>query len=208
MNVQDHIIDHTDHAASAWAAVETPQRERLGAALGRLLGRGSAVREQVGEPAGDFRLLDRYEEAAREYLRPLGWDLRIDRAAGFANAFRPDGGCRVYFNKDETILACLLRLLWQERAGRAAWEDGVFVTVADLDDAHVAHTRDDRPPSRRRLARTLRRLDRLNLITLPRPFEPSPDAPIEILPTLTAAIPDEAIRRALERLRAANDSAE
>lgn len=184
-----------------WKRMDAPRRERLGNAIGRLLEQGILVKGPVASPDEDYRALDRQEEQARGFLRTIGWDLTIDRVLGVVQALNLGGRCRVRFNKEESIILCLLRLLFQERAGTVAWDDQIMVSVGDLYEAFNTHMGTRRPPGKQDLAAALRQFQQLKLVKLPRPFEPEPDTVIELLPTIQMALPTSALDRVAARLR-------
>lgn len=185
----------------AWQRMDAPKRERLGNAIGRLLEQGILVKGPSASPDEDYRALDRNEDPARGYLRTIGWDLAIDRGLGVVQATNLNGRCRVRFDKDESIILCLLRLLFQERAGAAAWDDQIMVSIGEMVEAFNTHVGGRRPPGKQDLAAALRHFQQLKLIKLPRPFEPEPDTVIELLPTLQMALPSTALDRVASRLR-------
>jgi nucleotide-binding universal stress UspA family protein len=184
-----------------WKRMDVPRRERLGNAIGRLLEQGILVKGPVASPDEDYRALDRQVEQARGFLRTIGWDLTIDRVLGVVQAINLSGRCRVRFNKEESIILCLLRLLFQERAGTVAWDDQIMVSVGDLYEAFNTHMGARRPPGKQDLAAALRQFQQLKLVKLSRPFEPEPDTVIELLPTIQMALPTSALDRVATRLR-------
>ena len=185
----------------AWQQLDASRRERLGQAIGRLLEEGLLLKGAAAAPDEDYRLLDRFEHAVRGYLQVTGWDLAIDRGLGVVQATNTRGRCRVHFNKDESILLCLLRLLFHERAGKATWEDRILVSVGELNEAYMTHAVNRKPLGKQTLAGALREFQRFKLVNLPRPFEPEPDSEIELLPTLGMVMPPSAIDRVAARLR-------
>jgi hypothetical protein len=185
----------------AWKRMDAPRRERLGNAIGRLLEQGILVKGPAALPDEDYRALDRFEDQARGYLRTIGWDLIIDRGLGVAQATNLNGRCRVRFDKEESIILCLLRLLFQERAGAVSWDDQIMVSIGDVYEAFNTHMGSRRPPGKQDLAAALRQFQQLKLVKLPRPFEPEPDTVIELLPTIQMALPASALERVATRLR-------
>jgi hypothetical protein len=183
-----------------WSELDAAQQERLGEAVGVLLDRGFVLKGPATSPDVCFRMLDHHEAAARAYLRVIGWDLRIDRVGGFVQAVHPEGHGRVRLGKNASLLLCVLRLLYQQKAGATAWETEILVSVSDIQEAYLIHSGADRPFARQFLATTLRRFQQLSLIALPRPFDPDPDVMLELLPTLKAALPDSALERVSARM--------
>ncbi len=183
-----------------WSELDAARQEQLGEAVGRLLDRGFVLKGPATAPDVGYRMLDHHEEAARAYLRVIGWDLRIDRLGGFVQAVHPEGHGRVRLGKNASLLLCVLRLLYQERAGGTAWESEVLVSVSEIQEAYLMHSGADRPFARQFLGTTLRRFQQLGLTALPRPFDPEPDVRLELLPTLAAALPDSALERVAARV--------
>lgn len=185
---------------SLWNELDAAGQERLGHAIGRLLERGFLLKGSATNPDADFRTLDHQEEAARAYLRVIGWDFRVDRINGFVQSVHPDGHGRVRLGKNASLLLCVLRLLYQQRAGTAVWDSEVLVSVSEIQESYLSYAGTDRPFAKQFLAGTLRRFHQLGLVVLPRPFEPAPDAALELLPTLSAALPDSALERVAARI--------
>ncbi len=183
-----------------WHELDANQQERLGTAIGNLLDGGFLLKGPATNPALDYRMLDHHEQAARAYLRVMGWDLHIDRVGGFVQAVHPEGHGRVRLGKNASLLLCVLRLLYQQKAGGSVWEAEVLVSVGELQETYLMHSGADRPFARQFLGTTLRRFHHLGLLALPRPFEPDSDVVMELLPTLTAALPDAALERVAARI--------
>ena len=183
-----------------WSEMDAAGRERLGEAIGRLLDQGFLLKGPATAPDTGYRMLDHHEEAARSYLRVMGWDLRIDRVGGFVQAVHPEGHGRVRLGKNASLLLCVLRLLYQQRAGGMAWEAEVLVSLSDIQAAYLLHSGADKPFARHFLETTLRKFQHLGLVALPRPFEAEPQTVLELLPTLKAALPDSALERVAARM--------
>jgi hypothetical protein len=126
--------------------------------------------------------------------------LRIDRAGGFAQAVHPEGHGRVRLGKNASLVLCVLRLLYQQRAGGSAWEAEVLVSVSEIQEAYLLHSTNDKPFARQFLETTLRRFQHLGLVALPRPFDAEPQMALELLPTLKAALPESALERVSARM--------
>ena len=109
-----------------WSELDAARQERLGVAIGKLLDRGFILKGPATAPDAGYRLLDHHEHAARGYLRLMGWDLRIDRVGGFVQAVHPEGHGRVRLGKNASLLLCVLRLLYQQRAGADRLGSGGF----------------------------------------------------------------------------------
>jgi hypothetical protein len=183
-----------------WSELDASGQERLGEAIGRLLNLGFLLKGSLTAPETGYRMLDHYEEAARSYLRVIGWDLRIDRVGGFVQAVHPEGHGRVRLGKNASLVLCVLRLLYQQRAGANAWQAEVLVTVSEVQEAYLLHSGADKPLARHFLETTLRKFQHLGLVALPRPFDAEPQTAIELLPTLKAALPDSALERVAAKM--------
>jgi len=184
----------------SWQELDAARQEQLGEAIGRLLERGFVLKGSATAPNPLFRILEHNEEAARLYLRVIGWDLQIDRTSGFVQAVHPEGQGRVRLGKQASLLLCLLRLLYQQRADAADWDANATVEIRDIQEAYLTHASTTRPFSKQFLLTTLRRFHHLGLIALPRPFEPEADSSLELLPTLAAALPESALERVSARV--------
>lgn len=183
-----------------WSELDAAQQERLGQAIGQLLDQGFVLKGPATAPDAHFRMLDHCEEAARAYLRVMGWDLRVNRVGGFVQAVHPEGHGRVRLGKSASLLLCVLRLLYQQRAGTTAWEADALVSVSDIQESYLLHSGAEKPFPKQFLVTTLRRFQQLGLVALPRPFDPEPDVVLELLPPLAAALPDTALERVAARV--------
>ena len=163
-----------------WNRLDASRRERLGHSIGRLMEEGILLKGPAASSDEDYRLLDRHEETARGYLRTMGWDLTVDRGRGVVQASNLEGRCRVSFSKAESIVLCLLRLLFHERAATAAWEDEIIVSVGEIVEAYHTHSGDGRRLTKQDLTSALRRFGRLKLVALPRPFEPRQETGVRL----------------------------
>jgi len=174
---------------------------KLGKAVGRLLEEGIILKGPVMGQDPDFRILTREVEAARVFLQFIGWTIQVDPLQGFARAVQEEGRCAVQFTKEQSIVLCILRLLLQEKAAQATWDQDVVVSVGEVREAYLHHSGDVRPLGKAVLAQSLKYFDRLNLVELERPFEPHDMATLRILPTLYATMPPENISQVAARLK-------
>src|SRR5262249_42255750 len=92
--------------------LEPAQKERFQRVVTRLLSGeiltpGSALR-----PDSDWLFAERYPELLDAYLRLGGWRLDIDRGLRLCRAVHEEGKQRVRLNKFESLVVCLLRLIY------------------------------------------------------------------------------------------------
>ncbi|MFA6147991.1 MAG: DUF4194 domain-containing protein [bacterium] len=174
---------------------------KLGKALGKLLEAGIILKGPVMGQDPDFRILSREADAARAFLQFIGWNIQIDPLQGFARAVQDEGRCSVQFTKEQSIILCILRLLLQEKAAQATWDQDAVISLGEIREAYIHHSGDDRPLGKAVLAQSLKYFNRLNLVELERPFEPHDMATLRILPTLYATMPPENVSQVVSRLK-------
>lgn len=132
--------------------------------------------------------MEKYEDLVGEYLEIGGWKLQVDRERGVARLFHPEGSGRAHFNKEETILILVLRLLYHEDRQKASESLDAVITIGDVRERLHALL----PPpavrpflSRKNLGTRLRKLAQFQMIEfVGSSFSVEDDTSVILLPTL------------------------
>lgn len=171
--------------------------------------RGGAIR---AEPR--FLFIERHEELVSRYLEMGGWKLHLDRELGIARLYHPEGSGRVRFNKEESVLLLVLRLLYHEQKQRTSERPDAAVTVGQLRERlHALLPQAAVRPflSRKTLGTRLRRLERFRILSFEGSSYAIEDDTVLILePTLEHLISSRAVdetRARLDQLTAAPGAA-
>lgn len=86
--------------------------------------RGGAIRSNP-----IYAFLEKHEDLVSAYLALGGWRLHLDRDLGVGRLFHPEGKGRIHFNKEETTLLLVLRLVYHENRAMASETPEVAVTI-------------------------------------------------------------------------------
>jgi hypothetical protein len=182
--------------------LEPAQRQRFSQVVTRLLSGevltpGSALR-----PDTDWRFAERYSALLDGYLRLGGWRLDIDLGLRLCRAVHEAGEQRVRFNKLESLVLCMLRLLYHEQMQQVSEELRCEVQVGELRERLVQSGRPVHQLHRRALANALRRLARHSLIELGRGFSGEDAERFFVQPLIEKVLPPDRIADMYERIRA------
>lgn len=142
-----------------------------------------------------YYLITNNEEELQTIFRPLGYSIVINRTLRVAQLVNLHEWGRVEFQKYETILLLILRLLYVEkRETLSVSEQLVLVTVEEIETEYnklnLAKKLD-----RRTLEAALRTFKKYNLALAIDRLETS-SARIQILPSIMLALPEQAITKA------------
>lgn len=142
-----------------------------------------------------YYLITNNEEELQTIFRPLGYSIVINRTLRVAQLVNLHEWGRVEFQKYETILLLILRLLYVEkRETLSVSEQLVLVTVEEI-EAEYNKLNLARKLDRRTLEAALRTFKKYNLALAIDRLETS-SARIQILPSIMLALPEQAITKA------------
>jgi hypothetical protein len=135
-----------------------------------------------------YAFLEKNEDLVNAYLTLGGWRLHLDREKGTARIFHPESHGRVRFNKGETTLILVLRLLYHEQKRISSELPDPIVTVGAIrEKLHALLPAASVKPflSRRALGVWLRKLEDFRILS----FETSPylindDTRLKLYPVL------------------------
>jgi len=153
-----------------------------------IIGNLEATREK-------YYLITNHEEELQSIFRPLGYSIVINRSLRVAQLVNLHELGRVEFQKYETILLLILRLLYVEkRESLSVSEQLVLVTVEEIESEYNKLNL-PRKLDRRMLETALRTFKKYNLAIMLDRLE-STSARIQILPSVMLALPEQAITKA------------
>ena len=147
-----------------------------------------------------YYLITNNEEELQTIFRPLGYSIVINRTLRVAQLVNLHEWGRVEFQKYETILLLILRLLYVEkRETLSVSEQLVTVTVEEV-EAEYNKLNLPRKLDRRTLEAALRTFKKYNLALAIDRLENS-SARIQILSSVMLALPEQAITKAYTQTR-------
>lgn len=148
-----------------------------------------------------YYLITNNEEELQTIFRPLGYSIVINRTLRVAQLVNLHEWGRVEFQKYETILLLILRLLYVEkRETLSVSEQLVLVTVEEIETEYNKLNL-ARKLDRRTLEAALRTFKKYNLAFAIDRLEAS-SARIQILSSIMLALPEQAITKAYAQTKA------
>ena len=186
-----------------YQSLEEAKKRVFAEAVQRLQTETFVLRGESLNPDKTYRFIEQHEDMIDGYLQIAGWRLQVDRPNGIARLYHPEGRGRVSFNKSESILLCLLRLIYHERMKDITEVSDVVVTLGELQErlTHLTPKAGDYM-TKRVLRPSLRKFEHFCLIQLPDGrLNFDPDFEITILPTIDAAVHRQNIKDVSSRIR-------
>lgn len=174
-----------------WSHIPETDRSALKEVVAQLLKTG-VIFGDAGRDKQLFRLAQDYQNEIAEYFSVLSLELYPDPDQPILQARPIPGECSITakFTKDETLVVLTLwRMDDDARMERAT--EKVLVTTNDLDTRLRLYFEKIEPPSTSQMDRILIRLRQRKLIQYRKNEDRFGDSDIEILPTLSRAIPFE-----------------
>lgn len=171
------------------------EAEQLRTALNLLFTESFLIRS-IDAHAGSYRFVMANRDLVEQYLEVAGWGIRADESLGVVS-FTGPASARLNLKKDETILALVLRLLYEEKAGEIALHGERTVRRSDIQEK--LKTLAVTPFKKTRFLSLLRRFQSLRLIRVVGE-ESDPDATVVLHPSLAFALDAPAIETYEARL--------
>jgi len=185
-------------------------RDKFRQAMNRLLNECFLLKKKP-ETASDYRFVQMNADTFEGILDLLGYELIIRDDQGVITVSNQVGTGRIRFNKLESILLLILRLLYIEKMKELSQVENVIVTVEEIYDKYSLPglTR----PARALMSNALRTFKRYNLIkNLDRLDRTDPENRIQIYPSVLLAVTSQSLeemyRIAEERLNEYGGGAE
>lgn len=152
-----------------------------------------------------YTFIERHEDLIKAYLALGGWRLHLDSEQGVARLYHPEGSGRIHFNKDETILILVLRLIYHEQKQAVSESMDTVVRVGMVRERLHALL----PPSmakvflgKKIMGRTLRRLEHLQILRFDGgSFQINDETRVIVLASIEHLVSQQGIEGTQERLR-------
>ena len=179
-----------------WSDVPESDRAPMREVLAELLGRGVLLGDEGG--GRDLFLLarDHYRTHLEDYLAPLALELIVDDEHSILQARPRTESCLLLgrFDKDETLVLLALWRLYDDERGNGL-QEAVVITVDGLWATLKVYFDKIEPPEKSHIETLLARFRRHRLIRTAKPegMTQLGEMQIEILPSLSRAIPFESI---------------
>lgn len=153
-----------------------------------------------------YTFLERHEDLVNAYVALGGWRLHVDAENGVARLYHPEGSGRIHFNKEETTIVLVLRLLHHEQRKVLSESADTILRVGAIRERLHALL----PPatvkqflSRKSMGRVLRRLEHLRILRFEtNAFHLSDETQIVLLPSLEHLVSQQAVETTQARLQA------
>ena len=187
---------------SEFPKLEPAQQERFRAVATRLLSGHVLTPGGALQPDPDWRFAERNRDLIDSYLRIGGWRLDIDLGLRLCRAVHEAGEQRVRFNKLESLILCMLRLVYHEQMQQASEETRCELSVGTLRERLIQSGRPVAQLQRRAVADALRRLHRHSLIEIERGFDGQDGETVVVAPLIEKVLPPDRIAEMAERVRA------
>ncbi len=153
---------------------------------------------------------EKHEDLVNAYLSLGGWRLQLDREKGVARLYHPESRGRVRFNKFETTLILVLRILYHEQK-RVVTEslDPIITIGAIREKLHALLPAQGVRPflSKKLMGGALKNLERFQILT----FESSSfllddDSKIKLYPVLEYFVTHSTLEALEQRIKVLHDS--
>lgn len=185
-----------------FSRLEPLQTERFKAVISRLLAGEIVTPGEALRPDPDWRFAETYSDLLDGYLRMGGWRLELDRTLRLCRAIHESGQQRVRFNKLESLVLCMLRLMYHEDMQQASGRATCEVTTGAIRERLIQAGKPAHQLSRGNLAEAIRRLSRAHLVGVERGFEGTDPEKVTILPVVEKVLPPDRIQALAELTQA------
>ncbi|MHB9146664.1 MAG: DUF4194 domain-containing protein [Symbiobacteriia bacterium] len=183
----------------AYAALTQRERADLARVIHRLLTRTFLVKGKE-ETRRDFYFLERQQALVRDYLAVAGWELRLDRAFGVAQAVAPDGSGRLSLDLLETLTLLILRLIYEEKRQELSLVSDVLTTVQEVQDKYLDLRLRNRPLDRKALKQNLGLFARFDLLEPLEQDLANPETRLRLYPSILFAVKADTLAALHSRL--------
>lgn len=182
--------------------LEAAQKERFARVVSRLLAGQVLTPGSALTPDRDFSFAERYSELLDSYLRIGGWRLDLDPAQRLCRVVHQAGEQRVRFSKQESLVLCMLRLIYHEQMQRASQNMRCEVSAGELRERLIQAGKPPGQVGRRALLENLKRLSRHSLIELERGFGGEDTETFAVTPLIEKVLSADRIAELDQRVRA------
>lgn len=190
--------------AVEYAQLSAGEQALFAEAVRRLLAEGLIWRGDEGDTRA-YAFLLRRRELVAEYLQVAGWELRHDERAQVFQVVHRDGAHRRRLGRDTTVWLLLLRLIYAEKRERVELRLTRYptVTVGEVAQRYAEFFPGQAVRKKTSLDEALRTLQTLKLVRAGGGGvlrAANNDQVIELLPTLEAVVPADAVAALAARI--------
>jgi hypothetical protein len=183
------------NALSALDQLSEGERDQFRLALNLLFTEGLLVRS-IDQHARAYRFVLAHAKLCEEYLAVAGWSLRADEALGVI-AFVGPASARLRLRKNESIMALIVRLFYEEKAGEITLHGERTVRRHEIQDRFQSLTKTTLKKTP--FLTILRRLQALRLIQIAGDDD-DPEATVVLYPSLAFVINATVVEELEQRL--------
>ncbi len=186
--------------AEQFDAMEPATRERFRTVVTRLMSGAVLVRGTALRPDPDWAFTERHQYLIEDYLAFGGWKLDFNPQIGIARVVHLAGTQRAQFSKLDSIVVCMLRLLYHEQMASAALPGGCQVEVGRLRERLIGHGVPARALSVTKLRDSLRHLSRHQIVRYEPGFQGQDSESFDVLAVIERILSMETIQATRDRL--------
>ena len=186
---------------SEYPKLEAAQKERFQRVVSRLLAGQVLIPGSALTPDRDWSFAERYCELIDGYLQIGGWRLDLDPVQRLCRAVHQAGEQRVRLSKQESLVLCMLRLIYHEQMQRASENMRCEVTTGELRERLIQAGKAPTQVSKRGLLENLKRLARHSLADLERGFAGEDAETFVVTPLIEKVLSADRIVELEQRVR-------
>lgn len=187
---------------SEFPRLEEAQKERFQRVVSRLLSGQVLTPGSALTPDRDFGFVERFRDLIDGYLRIGGWRLDFDPGLRLCRAVHQAGEQRVRLSKQESLVLCILRLIYHEQMQRTSESVRCEVLVGELRERLIQAGKPPHQVGRRALLENLKRLARHSLVELDRGFGGDDAEQFVVSPLIEKVLSPDRIAELEQRVRA------
>lgn len=185
----------------AFPRLEPVQQERFAQVVTRLLSGDILTPGSALRPDGDWLFAERHRDLVDSYLRIGGWRLDIDLGLRLCRAMHESGKQRVRFSKFESLVLCVLRLVYHEQMQQVRDEERCDLSVGELRERLIQSGKPASQVTRRAIEVALRRLAKHGLVDIERGFTAEDVQRILVEPVIERVLPPDRIADIASKVR-------
>lgn len=149
----------------------------------------------------DYYFILKHEKIFQQYLSVLGYHLEINEEYGVIQLVNTQDFNRLTLRLYDSIILCLLRILYDEKKRELSLIDEVIVTVGDIQDRYMALKIRDKLIDRATMHNALYLFKRLQIIELLDRDLTREDARLVIYDSILMAVRVEDIKQVHEKIK-------
>lgn len=186
---------------SEFPKLEPADQERFKTTVTRLLSGHVLTPGSPMQQDSEWRFCQRYELLVDAYLRLGGWRLDLDRTLRLGRAVHEGGEQRIRLNKFESLVVCLLRLVYHEQMREAHEDLRCEMKIGELKERLIQAGKPSTQVTRRAVYEVLRRLARHSIVSFERGFAAEDTESFVLGPLLEKVLPPDRVAELAERVK-------